>query len=157
MTGKARAIAVVGLASLALAAPAAAKTYEVTKCGDPTPNGCKKKDCSLREAVIAANGHPGPDKIALPEKKTYKLGLENAFSGPGKAEDAGQTGDLDITGPLRVIHKGKARRRWTRTESIAPSTCMRVGPRPSSGSWFGAATIRTAQSATAVGSRPAPT
>ncbi len=106
MRSKANGIAIVAIASLALAAPAAAKTYEVTKRGDPTPGPCKKKDCSLREAVLAANGHAGADRIVLPKRKTYNLSVENSVP-PG--EDEAAEGDLDITDPLRVTHPGKGR------------------------------------------------
>jgi hypothetical protein len=99
--------AVAAIASLALAAPAAAKTYEVTKRSDPTPNGCKKKDCSLREAVIAANNHGGTDKVVLPKNKTYRLTIENAD--PLLGEDASATGDLDVTDQLVLSHSGKGR------------------------------------------------
>ena len=49
------------VALLATASAASAVTYRPTRTDDPAPNGCKKKDCSLREAVIAANasGTPG--------------------------------------------------------------------------------------------------
>jgi hypothetical protein len=99
-------IVVAGSASLVLAAPAAAKTYEVTKRGDPAPNGCKRKSCSLREAVIAANNHGGPDRVVLPEKKAYNLSIENSIP-PG--EDEAAEGDLDIIDALAIVHPGKGR------------------------------------------------
>ena len=92
--------------TLLMAASAGAKTYEVTKRSDPTPNGCKKKDCSLREAVIAANGHPGSDKVVLPKRKTYSLRIENSIP-PGEDESA--EGDLDVTDTLLLSHPGKGR------------------------------------------------
>jgi CSLREA domain-containing protein len=46
-------------AFLILPSVALANTYKPTRFDDPRPNGCKKTDCSLREAVIAANAHPG--------------------------------------------------------------------------------------------------
>ena len=41
------------VALLATASAACALTYRPTRTDDPKPNGCKAKDCSLREAVIA--------------------------------------------------------------------------------------------------------
>ena len=65
-------------------------------------------DCSLREAVRAANlnsqvdacpaGSSGTDAIFLPAG-TYNLSITN----PTGDEDAAQTGDLDITGSLTII------------------------------------------------------
>jgi CSLREA domain-containing protein len=98
---------IVAVGALSLASSAAAKKYEVTKRGDPTPGACKKKDCSLREAVLAANGHPGGDRIILPKNKAYRLSIPNAD--PVLGEDSGQTGDLDVTEQLKVSHPGKGR------------------------------------------------
>ena len=63
-------------------------------------------ECSLREAVIAANtnaavdgcaaGEPESDQIRLTPGQTYRLSI------PGRDEDAAQTGDLDITEGLNV-------------------------------------------------------
>jgi hypothetical protein len=80
---------------LAVAPSAIAKTFAPNKRSDHTPNGCSKSDCTLREAVIAANNRPGSDKIVLEAGKTYKLSLANA---PGPSEEAAATGDLDING-----------------------------------------------------------
>ena len=97
---------VAALAALVLAAPAAAKKFEVTERTDPAPDGCTNRDCSLREAVIAANANPGPDRVVLPKKKAYSLSIENSIP-PG--EDAAAEGDLDVTGTLKVTHPGKGR------------------------------------------------
>lgn len=83
----------------AIAAP---KTYVPTRTGDPVPDGCGRHDCSLREAVIAANHHPGKDTILL-DRKTYNLHL------PPSAPDLETGGDLDITDPLEIRHKGRGR------------------------------------------------
>ncbi|HSI80825.1 MAG TPA: hypothetical protein VK919_09265, partial [Solirubrobacterales bacterium] len=90
-----------------LAGAASAKTFVVTKRGDPAPNGCKQRDCSLREAVIAANARPGRDVIELPNRRRpYRLAQENTLGG----EDGALEGDLDITNhPLIVRHPGKGR------------------------------------------------
>jgi Right handed beta helix region len=94
------------LCALALAlvgAPAAhARTYEVTERNDHKPDGCSATECTLREAVIAANAHRGADTIVLPSRKRYELAL--ASSG----EDRAVNGDLDITaGPLTIVHRGR--------------------------------------------------
>ena len=51
------------LAALALAgaglAHGAGQTFIVTRTDDPAPNGCAAGDCSLREAVLAANANSG--------------------------------------------------------------------------------------------------
>jgi cysteine-rich repeat protein len=56
-------------------------------------------DCSLRRAIIKANGLGGPDIITLPAG-TYTL------SRAGIDEDAGDTGDLDITHDLTINGAG---------------------------------------------------
>jgi len=70
--------------------PAQAANYTVTKTAD-TADGTCDSDCSLREAVIAANSTPVfADTITLPAG-TYTL------TRTGANEDASSTGDLDIT------------------------------------------------------------
>jgi hypothetical protein len=61
---RALACMVVALAALAVfASSAAARTFTVTRGDDPAPAGCGGGDCSLREAVLAANAHQGDDSI----------------------------------------------------------------------------------------------
>jgi CSLREA domain-containing protein len=88
-------INVIGLGSgpVVQAAPLAA-TFTVTKTADTNDGACNS-DCSLREAIRAANAASGADTIALPAG-TYTLALS------GANEDAAATGDLDITGPLTI-------------------------------------------------------
>jgi len=76
-----------------------AASYTVTRGDDPAPVGCTPTDCSLREAVIAANANPGPDTITLPPD-TYILSI------PGTGEDLAQTGDLDITESVNINGAG---------------------------------------------------
>jgi CSLREA domain-containing protein len=83
-------------ASMTIAAGAAANTYRVNRVNDPTPGACTKGNCTLREAVIAANGHAGADVILLKRGKRYSLSV------PGTGEDAAATGDLDITDSLTI-------------------------------------------------------
>lgn len=43
----------------------AQQTFTVTRTDDPPPNGCQTGDCSLREAVLAANSANGADTVQL--------------------------------------------------------------------------------------------
>jgi CSLREA domain-containing protein len=89
---------------LAFAAPATAKTYVVNSRSDHVPASCSQRhDCTLREAVRAANAHSGGDKIVLEGGKVYK------FAQAGAGEDAAMTGDLDTTGALKIVHTGAHR------------------------------------------------
>ena len=84
----------------AVAAPtASADFYAATKHGDHAPDGCTKSDCTLREAILAANANPGGDRILLASNRSYHL------SRGGLPEDGALRGDLDITNdPLRIYH-----------------------------------------------------
>lgn len=77
---------------------AGAATFLVTKTAD-TADGTCDADCSLREAIIAANAAAGDDIITLPAG-TYTLSLA------GTGEDAAATGDLDITSNLTINGAG---------------------------------------------------
>ncbi len=96
---------VVVLASLAMAAGAGAKTFRVTQHADPAPNGCTKHDCSLREAISAANANPGADIVGL-RGGNYKLSRANTG---GIGENGNDRGDLDVTDPVTIEHIGKGR------------------------------------------------
>lgn len=48
-----------------LPAAAGADTFVVTRGDDPAPDGCPAADCSLREALAAAQAAPGADVIRL--------------------------------------------------------------------------------------------
>jgi CSLREA domain-containing protein len=65
----------------------------VTKFNDTRDGSCNA-DCSLREAVIAANAAPGANTIIL-AAGTYTLSL-------GGSDNTSAAGDLDITGPLTL-------------------------------------------------------
>src|SRR5690348_16785670 len=73
-------------ALLVLAGAASAETFTVTKTGDTADGKCDA-DCSLREAVIAANATEAPDTIVVPSG-TYQLSIK------GAEEDEAATGDL---------------------------------------------------------------
>ncbi len=83
-------------ASMTIAAGASANTYRVNRVNDQTPGACTTSNCTLREAVIAANAHAGADVILLKRGKRYRLSV------PGTGEDAAATGDLDITDSLTI-------------------------------------------------------
>ncbi len=95
---------VFALCVLVLIAPGpagAVATFTVTRTDDPVPNGCAPADCSLREAIIAANNLAGADSITLPTAtEPYTLTIA------GFSEDAAATGDLDITDALNINGDG---------------------------------------------------
>jgi len=78
--------------------PAAGANFTVTKTAD-TADGACNADCSLREAIIAANAALGPDTITVPAG-TYTL------TRTGTLEDAAATGDLDLSGELSINGAG---------------------------------------------------
>lgn len=86
------------LAAGVLAAPAQATDFTVTKATDDN-GACTPADCSLREAVIAANAAaPGPNKVILPARH-YML----TISGSGLL-----SGDVDVTRSLTIAGAGAA-------------------------------------------------
>jgi CSLREA domain-containing protein len=89
-------------AALLLAVPASAfaATFTVTRFDDPVPDGCVAGDCSLREAVLAANALVDSDTIVL-GSGTYEL----TQSGSGADE---LQKDLDVTRPLTIQGNGSA-------------------------------------------------
>ncbi len=96
------------MTACAAAAPAAAATYPVNSTadlpdGDPSDGACATSPpgtpvCTLRAAVMEANGHPGQDSITVPAG-TYlltRVGYDaNALAG-----------DLDVTDDLRLNASG---------------------------------------------------
>ena len=78
--------------------PAHAAGFVVTKTAD-TADGTCDADCSLREAIIAANAAPSDDTITVPAG-TYTLTIA------GADEDAAATGDLDITSNITINGAG---------------------------------------------------
>jgi CSLREA domain-containing protein len=81
-----------------LALPAAAATFDVTTTADGNDGACDAH-CTLREAIMAANLDRDRDTINLPAG-TYQLSI------PGREEDQGATGDLDIR--QRIDLRGSA-------------------------------------------------
>ncbi len=72
-------------------------TFTVTKTDDTNDGACNG-DCSLREAISAANAAPGANTIVLPAG-TYRLTLTGT-------DDNNAAGDLDITGALTLTGAG---------------------------------------------------
>lgn len=81
-----------------IAAPALAATFVPTRFDDPVPNGCQPTDCSLREAVIAANGTTAADTILL------AAGVYQLTRAAGTIDAVGA--DLDVTAPLAIVGAG---------------------------------------------------
>ncbi len=80
------------------ASPARAATFTVTKTAD-TNDGVCDTDCSLREAIVAANASPGADTVVVPAG-TYSLTLL------GSGEDSAASGDLDILDDVAIQGAG---------------------------------------------------
>ena len=78
-----------------LCSPLHAATYTVQVLTDGNSTSNCSTNCSLREAIIAANNNPGQDTINL-SAGTHTLTLN------GSGENNGVTGDLDITGDLII-------------------------------------------------------
>jgi CSLREA domain-containing protein len=95
-----RARAAAGFAAAAIVVGGALTACEpradlvVTKSADTNDGRCDS-DCSLREAVVAANSAAGADFIRVPSG-LYELTRR------GKREDASATGDLDIHGDVVI-------------------------------------------------------
>ena len=75
--------------------------FAVTKTED-TNDGTCGADCSLREAVVAANAAVGADSISFNVNGTFQLTIG------GASENASATGDLDVTQALTVVGNGTA-------------------------------------------------
>ncbi len=75
-------------------------TFNVTKTADTNDGSCDLGDCSLREAVVAANAAAGADMITFGVNGTFQLTIA------GANENASATGDLDVTQALTVIGAG---------------------------------------------------
>jgi CSLREA domain-containing protein len=86
-----------GPALLFAALPLGAATFTVTRFDDPAPATCSAANCSLREAVIAANATAAEDVIEL-AAGTYDL-KHDVGTDP-------QSFDLDVSAPLRIVGRG---------------------------------------------------
>lgn len=102
-----RSLAILLMASAAT--PSFGATFSVTKTAD-TADGACDADCSLREAIEAANRNPGPDTIQL-QAAFYRLTIRTPRD-PGQDdnvsvdEDANAVGDFDVADDLVIKGKG---------------------------------------------------
>src|ERR1700752_5317289 len=65
---------------------------------DPRPGRCAHEDCSVREAIRAANRHPGRDMVVLPDRNPrYELSRSAGRSDQSRV-------DLAVTGPTIIRH-----------------------------------------------------
>ncbi len=85
-----RAVVVCLVALSGTASSAWAATYTVTTTTDRASGSCAPGDCSLREAILAANNNAGPDQIDLDPNQLFSLTL----------------GELPITGSLTINANG---------------------------------------------------
>jgi len=76
-----------------------AAVLNVTKFTDSNDGSCDPDDCSLREAIGAANATSGPDTVILPAG-THTLTIT------GVGENNNHTGDLDIAEALTITGAG---------------------------------------------------
>ena len=107
MSGASRRASLAWVAALALslalpASGASAKVLRPTRFDDPVPDACRQHDCSLREAVIAANKSDAPDTIKL-GKGHYRLSV------PENPSDDAMGGDLDVFHTATIVGKGPAK------------------------------------------------
>lgn len=106
-------VLVVSIVMLVLTPDGYATTFTVTGPDDPVPNGCLPDDCSLREALIAANGNANADVIEVPAgnyvlsrgKLTVTGSVQIHGAGGTTVEGDGLFGSFpvfDILGPIAV-------------------------------------------------------
>ena len=85
---------------IATPSPAFGAVFQVTKTTDTNDGQCDG-DCSLREAIIAANSlGEGENLIELPAGNYF-------ITIPGSGENGSATGDLDILVPMLIRGQGK--------------------------------------------------
>ena len=101
--------AVLGL--LVLAPTATAKTFVVNKRGDHPPKACTKTDCTLREAVLAANKRNGDDRIRLPSRKPYRLTRDAGLPGADARKGDLNLGNAinEVGNAVTIVHPGAGR------------------------------------------------
>jgi CSLREA domain-containing protein len=90
------------LLCLLVASPLFAVNFTVTKVAD-TNDGVCDSDCSLREAIVAANAAIGANHIILGSGLTYTLSLGPADP---SATPVPGSGDLDITAAVTIDGNG---------------------------------------------------
>ncbi len=98
MTHMVRKLLLIGFVGAISCSAVNAATFSVTKEAD-TNDGVCDTDCSLREAVYAANTSPGHDLINVPSGE-YQITIS------GTGEDSGSSGDFDILEDLDIQGAG---------------------------------------------------
>ena len=88
------------LMALFVPATASAASFTTTRFDDPAPNGCLPADCSLREAIIAANATTG-STVTL-RSGVYTLTIR----GNDTPNPVTKFGDLDIMKPMTINGAG---------------------------------------------------
>ncbi|MCG2590593.1 BspA family leucine-rich repeat surface protein, partial [Rhodohalobacter sulfatireducens] len=91
---------------LILIVPVVSAQIEVTRTDDPTPDGCNSgTDCSLREAIIAANDvGSGTATIQLTGGQTYTLSRVNSDT----STDSDATTADEESGSLKILNNDAA-------------------------------------------------
>jgi hypothetical protein len=88
------------------AAVTPSSTFTVTRSDDIVPRGtCAVGDCTLREAIIAANITPGTDTITF-DPALNGVPITLTLTGPDPAEDFAAYGDLDIRESVIITGNG---------------------------------------------------
>jgi CSLREA domain-containing protein len=96
-------VATVGFLLVCATGSALAANFTVTSATDAVDaGGCTVDQCTLRDAVIAANAAPG-STINLPAR-TYNLTIPP--TGPGNGNDDARSGDLNITAQVTITGAG---------------------------------------------------
>lgn len=113
--GATRDAGLVAVDALVAALPTFVHVFNVTKTDD-TADGACNADCSLREAVIAANASPGLDLVKVPAGH-YLLVLT------GPSEESDQYRDLELRDDLHIQGAGSSRTLidgggWTRVLQV---------------------------------------
>ena len=116
MTRFGRVVVPVLLAFVLVPAAARADVFKPTRHDDPKPGNCKPRDCSLREALIAANAHANKDRVLL-GKGTYKLQI------PASGTPF-QSGALAIFNAVSVVGEGPGQ---TRINANGLDSVIRIG------------------------------
>jgi CSLREA domain-containing protein len=115
-TGRLQAVTLV----LAMAAVARAATITVNSTDDSLATD---GNCTLREAILAANGDTAVDACTAGSGSDVVVVPEGTYRLTGEAdEDAGLTGDLDVTDDLEVVGAG------ARTVILGPARLLQPPP-----------------------------
>lgn len=91
--------------ALLCAASAFATDFVVTKTND-TNDGVCDADCSLREAIAAANASPGADRVILGSGLSYTFSIASALTISDSLTIEGNASTVDAMGLSRVFDVG---------------------------------------------------